>query len=119
MPYIKLETTRTLADEEKERLAKELVAAFAQASDAKVAGNIQLAIQDGLWIDFRGDGCVGSVHVLICPGPLTPEEDYRAITQAFFPVIVRELGIPDNRIYVNVMQLDNWGFSGDLVTVKQ
>lgn len=119
MPYIEVKTTGTLAPERKTKLAGRLVEAFAETSERKVAANIQMVITDGCWISFRGDEASGSAHVQVCPGPLTPEEDYIKIVEAFFPVLVEELGITRDHIYINVLEFEHWGYDGIMVVVEK
>jgi len=36
-------------------------------------------------MNFRGDVESPAAHILVCPGPLTPPEDYWRMIDAFFP----------------------------------
>ena len=118
MPHIEVKTTKTLTTEQKAGLANKLVDAFAECSDPAVAANIQFIIEDGLFIQFRGDSTGPSVNVQVHPGPLTPKADYEKIVQAFFPILVKELDTPQNKIYITISEIQNWGFDGELVKVK-
>lgn len=115
MPYIEIKTTEKILPEQKEKLAGQLAEVFGEVSDAYVAGNIQFVIQDECWLRFRGSSDQPSAHVFIGPGPMTPVEDYSKIVSAFFSVITKALPIPQNRIYVNVRQIDYWGYDGRLL----
>lgn len=119
MPYIEVKTTKKMSLEEKSVLSERLADAFAAASSSAVAKNIQMVIEDECWICFRGDTENGSAHVQVCPGPLTPQEDYVKIIESFFPVLVEELGIGKEYIYINVLELEHWGFDGNMVIVEK
>lgn len=119
MPYIEVKTTKKMNSNEKSVLSKRLADAFADASSSAVAKNIQMVIEDECWICFRGDTENGSVHVQICLGPLTPPEDYVKIIEKFFLVLVDELGIDKDHIYLNILELEHWGFDGNMVIVNK
>lgn len=115
MPYLEIKTTKQLSGEKKEKLANELVNVFREVSSKEVAANIQVAILDNVWIQFRGNLKGPSAHVLLCPGPLTPKEDYKRIIETFFPVLAEEMETPQNRIYMNILEFEHWGYDGEKV----
>lgn len=118
MPHIEIKTTKKLSIDQKTNLADKLVDAFAECSNPAVAANIQFIIEDEMYIHFRGDSTGPSANIQVHPGPLTPKEDYEKIVQAFFPVLVKELETPQNRIYITISEIQNWGFDGELVKVE-
>lgn len=118
MPHIEIKTTKKLSVDQKTDLANKLVKAFAECSNPAVAANIQFIIEDNLFIQFRGDSAGPSANIQVHPGPLTPKEDYEKIVQAFFPVLVKELETPQNKIYITISEIQHWGFDGELVKVK-
>lgn len=117
MPHIEVKTTQTLSREQKVTLVQRLARAFADSSDPHVAGNIQFIVEDGCFIQFRGDSDGPSANVQVHPGPMTPIKDYEAIVKAFFPVLVEELKTPPNKIYITISEIEYWGFDGQYVTV--
>lgn len=117
MPHIEIKTTQKLSEARKTDLAEKLVKAFAESSNPAVAANIQFIIEDNMYIHFRGDSTKPSANIQLHPGPLTPKEDYEKIIQSFFPVLVKELDTPQNRIYITVSEIKYWGFDGELVKV--
>lgn len=118
MPYCKIETNKTLSVEQKTDLCESLVEAFAKSSSKKVSHNIQFVIDDGLYINFRGE-VKDSAHIQFCPGSLTPYEDYEKITLAFLPVLEEKIQIPQNAIYMNITEFPNWGFDHQYIEIKE
>lgn len=119
MPYIEVKTTTVLSAEKKRELSQKLIAAFGEVSSKEVAANIQMAVVDGCWMNFRGDVDSPTAHILVCPGPLTPLEDYRRIIDAFFPILVKELKTKKDHIYINILEFQNWGYDGEMVAVPK
>ena len=118
MPHIEVKTTKQLSAAQKTDLANQLVKSFAECSNPAVAANIQLIIEDGMYIQFRGDDQGPSANVQVHPGPLTPKKDYEKIVEAFFPVLVNALETPQNKIYITISEIQHWGFDGEYVKVK-
>lgn len=119
MPYIEVKTSRVLSAEKKRELSQKLIAAFGEVSSKEVAANIQMAVVDGCWMNFRGDVESPTAHILVCPGPLTPSEDYRRIIDAFFSILVEELETQKDHIYINILEFQNWGYDGEMVDVPK
>lgn len=119
MPNIKIKSTEKLTRDQKEDIANKLERAFAESSNAHVAGNIQFIIEGECFIHFRGDSKGPSAHIEIHPGPLTPEADYAKIIDAFFPVLVQQLHTPQDRIYITISEVKFWGFNGELVNIEK
>jgi|GEM_PF-644588 len=119
MPHIEIKTTKKLSWEKKETLTQKLKEAFAQSSDLHVAGNIQFIVEDECFIQFRGDSSGPSANVQLHPGPLTPEKDYAKIIKAFFPILVEELDMPQNRIYITISEIKFWGFNGEMIDIEK
>lgn len=117
MPHIVIKTTQGLTFSQKENLASQLKDAFAHSSNQRVAGNIQFIIEDECFIQFRGSSHGTSASVEMHPGPLTAVDDYAEIVKAFFPVLVKELDTPQDRIYITISEVKYWGFNGELVNV--
>ena len=115
MPHIEVKTTQTLSREQKISLTEKLSAAFAACSNPHVAANIQFVVEDGLFINFRGDYDTPSANVQVHPGPLTPVEDYEKIVKAFFPILVDELGTPPDHIYITTSEIEYWGFDNQFI----
>lgn len=117
MPHIEVKTTQTLTRDQKITLVQGLSHAFAECSDPHVADNIQFIVEDGLFIQFRGDSTTPSANVQVHPGPMTPVKDYEKIVKAFFPVLVEKLQTPQDHIYITISEIEYWGFNGQYVTV--
>ena len=115
MPYIEIKTTRKVTPKHKAKIAERMIASFAEVSDEYVSGNIQLTIMDDCWSSFRKTHDQPSVYIQISPGPLTPKEHYAGIVEAFFRIITKELDIPQNRVYITVTEIQNWGYDGRLL----
>ncbi len=69
-------------------------------------------------MNFRGDVESPAAHILVCPGPLTPPEDYWRTIDAF-PILVEEMEIKKNHIYVNILEFRNWGYDGEMVAAPK
>lgn len=118
MPHIEVKTTQTLSVEQKISLTEKLSAAFAECSNAHVAGNIQYVVEDGLFINFRGDYTTPSANVQVHPGPLTPVEDYEKIVKAFFPILIEALDTPADHIYITTSEIEYWGFDNQFLAPR-
>ena len=70
MPYISIKTTQKLTQETKIALTERLTKAFGEASSPDCAANIQYSIEDGLFMNFRGDYKSQSAHVYVHPDTL-------------------------------------------------
>lgn len=116
MPVIELKTTEQLDNAMKKAVADGFANAFFCAGEEMVSGNILTRIETEQWIDFRHVESEPSALVVIHPGPLTPEEDYKKIVDAMFEVMKEVLPqIPAARIYMTVAQIDHWGWNGGLL----
>lgn len=118
MPYIEIKTTQKLTREQKIQITEKLTEAFAKASSPDCAKNIQYSVEDGVFMNFKGNYNDPTANVYVRPGYLTPESDYEKIVLAFFPVLTELLDIPKNRIYISFNEVRAWGFDGIYVPPK-
>jgi phenylpyruvate tautomerase PptA (4-oxalocrotonate tautomerase family) len=112
MPYIAINTTGKLPAAQQEIIKSEI---------GRLISIIPTKNEGGLLIDFSGDHSFYRAGVLVNGAyievRLYHASDFEAkkkFTEEVFALLSRELGIEKGHMYLNIIELENWGGGGTL-----
>jgi hypothetical protein len=107
MPYIAVNTTEKLSLSKQEAVKSEL---------GRLISIIPTKNEAGLLVDFSGDhsfyragAAVKSAYVEVRLYHSSEFEAKKKFTEEVFSLLSRELGIESNNMYLNIIELENWG----------
>ena len=117
MPYLQLNTTVRLSDAEKHDLCEE-IGKLMPVIPGKTRQNTMMYINDGCFMEM-GAECGPSLNLVVrLLGAVSDKikEDYIGqITKLF----EQKLKVSPDRMYMNLVVLDDWGVSGSLMTAPK
>jgi phenylpyruvate tautomerase PptA (4-oxalocrotonate tautomerase family) len=112
MPYIAINTTEKLSTSSRETIKSEI---------GRLISIIPTKTEGGLLIDFSGEHSfyragapVKGAYVELRLYRPSDFEAKKKFTEEIFNLLSRELGIDKNHIYLNIIELENWGGGGTL-----
>ena len=112
MPYIAINTTQELSENQKEKIKTEL---------GRLITIIPTKTEAGLLIDFSGSRTVykagKKVQSAFIDLRLYHKSEYepkKKFTEETFDLFARELGLEKENMYLTIMEFDNWGAAGTL-----
>jgi phenylpyruvate tautomerase PptA (4-oxalocrotonate tautomerase family) len=112
MPYIAIKTTEKLSAAKQEAIKSEI---------GRLIGVIPTKNEAGLLIDFSGDhsfyragALVSSAYIEVRLYHPSDFEAKKKFTEGIFSLLSRELGVEKNNMYLNIIELENWGAGGTL-----
>jgi phenylpyruvate tautomerase PptA (4-oxalocrotonate tautomerase family) len=110
MPYIAINTTEKLPESKQETIKSEI---------GRLISLIPTKTESGLLIDFSGDHRFYRAGTLARAAfieiRLYRPSDFEAkkkFTEEVFSLLSRELGIEKDLMYLNIIELENWGSGG-------
>jgi phenylpyruvate tautomerase PptA (4-oxalocrotonate tautomerase family) len=113
MPYIAINTVQKVSREQKEKIKAEL---------GRLITVIPTKTEAGLLIDFsdkhtmyRGGQEVPGAFIDLRLFHQSTLESKKQFTQEACDLISRELGIKKEHLYLNIIELENWGNGKDLL----
>ena len=110
MPYIDIHTGVTLSKEAREEITREMGRLIA-IIPGKNVGNLMLAYHDE--VPMALNGAEGNFLFMDLRLFRTAAADQKkAVVEGCFPVFEKVLGIPPANVYINVIELPNWGSKG-------
>lgn len=112
MPYIAINTSKSLSDAQKEALKTALgekIAVIPGKSESK----LMIDISDGHTIYFAGEKRDLAYVDVKCYGA-TEFANKKAFTEAAFVAVQQATGLPQNGIYLTYSEFENWGALGSM-----
>ncbi|MDR2535662.1 MAG: hypothetical protein LBD29_06475 [Treponema sp.] len=113
MPYIAINTAQELSLEQKEKIKTEL---------GRLITLIPTKTEAGLMVDFsgnrglyRGGQEVPGAFIEVRLYTKAETEPKKQLTKAIFDLLAGELGFKKEQIYLNILELENWGTNGELI----
>ena len=111
MPYIAINTSLELSDSKKEKIKAEL---------GRIMSIIPTKTEAGLFVDFS-DGRTqykGGIKIdgafidlrLFHKSEFEPKKQYAS---ELFNILIQELGLKKEHIYMNISEFENWGSNGE------
>ncbi|MDR0885472.1 MAG: hypothetical protein LBN22_03770 [Clostridiales Family XIII bacterium] len=114
MPYVQLNTSVKLSDTEKHQLCDEL-GELMPLLPTKSRENTMMNIVDGCYIEFGTVNQTGpALNLEVRLFGVSPEEDKNAFVGAVSALFETRLGVPINRMYINLTEYNTWGSKGQL-----
>ncbi len=113
MPYIKLNVTQKLDAGKKEQVkAKmgELIALIPGKSEAVT----MVGIEDGCSLYMGGRALGNGAFIDVRLFGKAEKKDKEALTEAIFASMGDMLGTSDGDVYLNIFEMDSWGYGGGL-----
>jgi phenylpyruvate tautomerase PptA (4-oxalocrotonate tautomerase family) len=110
MPYVHLRTTEPKSEATQTALVKELTDIIAKDFN-KDAGWVMVSCSFDKHIHFQGSAdkaCYVRVELMGEPNPADTAKASTDICAA----VERELGVPQDRVYITYFPTDNWGYNG-------
>jgi phenylpyruvate tautomerase PptA (4-oxalocrotonate tautomerase family) len=112
MPYIAINTVEKLPNEKQDKIKSEL---------GQLIAVIPTKSEAGLLIDFSGGhtfyragALVNGAYVEIRLYHKSDFESKKKFTEGVFDLLAKELGLDKGHIYINIIELENWGGGGTL-----
>ncbi|GHV63122.1 hypothetical protein AGMMS49587_12130 [Spirochaetia bacterium] len=112
MPYIAINTTEKLSNEKKDKIKAEL---------GRLIAVIPTKNEASLLVDFSGDhsfyragALVNGAYVELRLYHKSDFEPKRKFTEGVFDLLAKELGVDKGHVYLNIIELENWGGGGTL-----
>ncbi len=111
MPYLHLSVQNPLTAQEKHALC-ESIGPLMPLLPGKTRQNTMMHIEDSCFIELGDDKpCLFLEVRMFKP---SPEENKQAFVKAISELLEEKLGVPQNRMYINMIELDAWGSNGAL-----
>ncbi len=113
MPYIQINTSRELPDEQKDRIKAALGEALPAAIPGKTEAGLMVAISDRYTMYMGGTAQDAAFVDVRCFRQTDPAAK-RAFTAEVFDILDRIAGFPPEQVYLNFTDHDVWGTRGQL-----
>ena len=110
MPYINTKTNIAISPEKEENIKSRL--GKAAAIIGKSEAYLMVNMEDNCRLYFGGDKQAPAAFVEIRLFGKSTKAAYEKMTKAVCDIVSEELGIAQNRIYVQYEEVPNWGFNG-------
>lgn len=112
MPFIRIATARPLSEEQHDLLKQELGRTIS-VIPGKAEDNTMIEISSGQTVYFRGskDSCA---FVEVKLFGKAPREAKEAFAGHIFSVLEKVAGVSPDDVYMNFLEMDNWGLKGKL-----
>lgn len=111
MPFINSKVTVSMTEEQKETIKTRLGKAISLVP-GKSEHWLMIGFEDNYTLYFQGNKSEASAFVEVkIYGKASPSV-YDDLTSEISMILNEELGIPENRIYVQYTEVDNWGWNG-------
>jgi len=112
MPYIRLETTESVAPEQRASLCARLSRLVAQGT-GKPEAYVMVVVEDGLTMLHAGAPGPAAFAEVRSIGGLSSQAN-RALAQGLCGLLAEALGVPGERIYLNFAEVEAgcWGHDG-------
>lgn len=112
MPYIAVNVSRVLSEQEKEAIKAGLGEKIS-VIPGKVEKGLMVDIADGRSLYYGGKPCDGAYLDVKIYGTAAAE-DKKAFTEAAFDVM-EQAGISKKNVYITLSEFPNWGVNGTMV----
>jgi len=112
MPYIAINTSKPLSDEQKEQL-KTVLGEKITVIPGKSESRLMIDISDSHTMYFAGEKRELAYVDVKCYGT-TEFENKKAFTEAAFEAIEQITGLPQDGIYLTYSEFENWGTLGSM-----
>jgi phenylpyruvate tautomerase PptA (4-oxalocrotonate tautomerase family) len=111
MPYLSVNLSKDISDQHKENIKNkigEIIALIPGKSEAVTMVDISgghslykggMKLKNGAFVEVRLKGKAGL-------------KDKDALTKAIFGMLKELLGSPEDEIYLNIIEFENWGYGG-------
>ena len=110
MPYIAINTAQKLSEAQKEKLKTELGRLIPIIPTKSEAG-LLINFSDSKTFYMAGENVNGAFIEVRLYGK-ADFEPKKKLTEEIFEMFTRELGIKKEHMYLNILELDNWGTAG-------
>lgn len=112
MPYIAVNVSRVLNEQEKEAI-KAALGEKIGVIPGKVEKGLMVDIADGRSLYYGGKACDGAYLDVKIFGTAAPEHK-KAFMEAAFDVM-EQAGISKKNVYITLSEFPNWGVNGTMV----
>ena len=117
MPYLLLNTSKTLTTEQRETVKAELGKLISILPD-KSEEYLMLDFSEGRPMYFRGLPADSYAFIELRLWGKSPPQAKKQFVQQVFRLMDHVLGIKENDLFINVLEFDDWGFAGGLETLN-
>ena len=112
MPYINIQISKPIDNNERNKLQKE-IAGIMELIPGKNASNTTICISDNYTM-YRDGQLIEGAFVDIRLYKESPTESKKAFAKELFIIIDKILAIPQSRIQMNFIELPCWASNGEL-----
>ena len=113
MPYISVNTTLHLEKEQKDKIAKG-IGGIMPLIPGKTEAVLMIDISDGHTMFFAGENKERCAFVDVRCYNQAQFEANKEFTEALFALLKDTMGLAENEIYVNIIEMPVWGSKGTL-----
>lgn len=110
MPFINVKTNVNVSAEKAEEIKSALGRAIT-AIPGKSEGWLMVGIEDGYTLYFKGSDEPAAMAEVQLYGNAS-DNSLQTLTSNITGIMLNELGIPADRVYVSYMITPNWGWNG-------
>ena len=112
MPYIAINTSKTLSDAQKDAL-KSVLGEKITVIPGKEEARLMVDISDGRTMYFAGEKRELAFVDVRCYGS-TEFVNKKAFTEAVFEALQQTTGLQNNAVYLSYSEFENWGTLGSM-----
>ncbi|MGM9613724.1 MAG: phenylpyruvate tautomerase MIF-related protein [Butyricicoccus sp.] len=113
MPYIAVNISRVLNEQEKEAIKAGLGEKIS-VIPGKVEKSLMVDIADGRSLYYGGKPCDGAYLDVKIYGTAAAE-DKKAFIEAAFDVMEQQAGLSKKNVYITLSEFPNWGANGTMI----
>lgn len=110
MPFIDCKITKSLTEDQKERLKTKLGKSIALMH--KPESYLMVGIVDGYSLYFAGNKLENGAYVGVKVFGKASPSDCERMTESICAILKEELGIDGANVYVTYQGISDWGFNG-------
>lgn len=112
MPYISIDVSKKLTDEEKMVICKKMGKVMEEIPE-KDESRLVVAVRDEVFMTFKGEKVDTAYFNALIYGTCTFDAK-KNFTEAAFKALSEVTGIPNDQMYLNFSETNIWGLNGTL-----
>lgn len=111
MPYIQTKVSTSITLEQETEMKKQMGEAISLLP-GKSENWLMLEFSDNCRLYFQGNAAQPAAFIEVRLYGKADGADYERLTEALTAIVNKQLGIPENRIYVQYQETSYWGWNG-------
>jgi phenylpyruvate tautomerase PptA (4-oxalocrotonate tautomerase family) len=111
MPYIAINTSAALSPVQREKVKAEL-GRLISIIPGKAEADLMVDIFDGRKM-YMGGAAVPAAYIDLRVYTKADAEAKKRFTKETFALLIRELGVKQENLYMTITEFENWGYGGE------